>query len=51
MSLKFNADLIDTEGKYRVVEFEFQQLRINDLELRKIIAKELPGWQLLSTWH
>lgn len=49
--LKFQADFIDTEGKLKIVVFEFQQTTINDYQLRQIIAKELPGWQLLSIWY
>lgn len=47
--MKFKADLIDTEGKLRIIELEIFK-RITDLELREIIRKELPGWQLLSWW-
>lgn len=48
--MKFKADLTDTEGRVRIIEIEVPG-KITSCELRKIIAKELPGWRLLSTWH
>ncbi|MHC5610547.1 MAG: hypothetical protein ACYTXA_05895 [Nostoc sp.] len=47
--MKFKADLTDTEGKLRIIEIEVSG-KITNCELRQILAKELPGWRLLSTW-
>lgn len=50
MTIKFKADLTDTEGRVRIIEIELSE-RITNCKFRQIIEKELPGWKLLSTWH
>jgi hypothetical protein len=43
------ADLTDAQGRLRIIEIETTK-KLTELELKAILAKELPEWRLLTNW-
>lgn len=42
----FKLELVDEQGRLRLAELSTSE-KLNNQQLREIIRKELPGWQLL----